>query len=939
MNTKSLYNQTPTISITDNRGLQIRTLEYNRNIDEESINEYITRNTYSLLGDLDSSMDPRLFSQYQNDNQILPNMKYSHSLKGDTLCTKSVDAGRKIGFFDIEGQPTWSIDANGTQTTIEYDLIGRPTAVFEKQKDKYTLQCRERYIYGENEINAKANNLYGQLVRHYDSAGQIQTESFSLLGKPLFQSRRLLKNMNQPSDWSVGDESTWDNLLAAEFYDTSWQYDAQGRMIAQTDAKGNLQKISYNVVGQQQDVSLILSGKKEQSVVNWVEYNAAGQVQRMETGNGILTEYTYEESTQRLMRKKDFRELSAGKKQVLLDYHYEYDPVGNILSISNKSDSIHFFRNQRVVPNRQYTYNALYQLVSSSGRESDSLRQYSSFPSLITPIPLDDSRYVNYFEKYKYDRSGNLIQISHKGACQYTTDIHIDNTSNRGVLKRKNEIPNITESFDSAGNPKELHSGISLEWDTHHQLSLVNMIVREGEDNDWEGYLYDSSGMRVVKRNFQKTKNSIQADTVIYLPSLELRTRQTGNCITESLQVITLDAGSVNIRVLHWEDDTQPDGIENDQYRYSINDHLQSSILELDGHGQVISKEEFYPYGGTALWVARTKIEADYKTIRYSGKERDATGLYYYGFRYYMTWLGRWLNPDPAGTVDGLNLYRMVRNNPINLIDPDGNAPQSPEDIVLNFKEGDLIYGLSQKRHPYRVSVLLSGHVSGEIATTIDEYNNVISKNIHLFGGNDRLEGHNTKRFAENVKVPGPKKLSKAISSSDEHVYPLWEDYFKAGKNNRKFHIPSIYKETAVNFGKDFYHNYSIDNKGEYGGHTPMLLWKRGSKLGLSIAASNQRTKIHFVLDGLNIEHVVNKTKRLTNERKGSPAGPGQSITASELRYIYRNYDKLKGRVTFYEGNEQLSQAPWEHNPKLWGNYKPTNRPIRKAGSKNCTIM
>ncbi|MFJ2714382.1 RHS repeat-associated core domain-containing protein, partial [Pseudomonas sp. NPDC087346] len=59
---------------------------------------------------------------------------------------------------------------------------------------------------------------------------------------------------------------------------------------------------------------------------------------------------------------------------------------------------------------------------------------------------------------------------------------------------------------------------------------------------------------------------------------------------------------------------------------------------------------------------------------RYSGKERDATGLYYYGFRYYAPWLGRWINPDPAGTIDGLNLYRMVRNNPIALFDTDGLA-------------------------------------------------------------------------------------------------------------------------------------------------------------------------------------------------------------------------------------------------------------------------
>ncbi|WP_255294532.1 hypothetical protein [Bacillus cereus] len=132
-------------------------------------------------------------------------------------------------------------------------------------------------------------------------------------------------------------------------------------------------------------------------------------MQRVEAGNGILTEYTYEESTQRLIRKKDSRELSSGNRDVLQDYYYEYDPVGNILSITNETDSIRFFRNQMIEPKRQYTYDALYQLVSSSGPEADSFRQQQSYPSLITPIPLDDSQYVNYFEKYSYDRGGNLI--------------------------------------------------------------------------------------------------------------------------------------------------------------------------------------------------------------------------------------------------------------------------------------------------------------------------------------------------------------------------------------------------------------------------------------------------------------------------------------------------------------------------------------------------
>lgn len=80
--------------------------------------------------------------------------------------------------------------------------------------------------------------------------------------------------------------------------------------------------------------------------------------------------------------------------------------------------------------------------------------------------------------------------------------------------------------------------------------------------------------------------------------------------------------------MLHWESRT-PEGISNDQLRYSYDNLTGSSGLELDGDGNVISLEEYYPYGGTAVWTARSAVEADYKTVRYSGRERDATGLYY----------------------------------------------------------------------------------------------------------------------------------------------------------------------------------------------------------------------------------------------------------------------------------------------------------------------
>jgi RHS repeat-associated protein len=54
-------------------------------------------------------------------------------------------------------------------------------------------------------------------------------------------------------------------------------------------------------------------------------------------------------------------------------------------------------------------------------------------------------------------------------------------------------------------------------------------------------------------------------------------------------------------------------------------------------------------------------------------KERSLSlGLDNHGFRYYDPALGRYLSRDPAGFVDGLNVYLYVRGNPINRIDPLG---------------------------------------------------------------------------------------------------------------------------------------------------------------------------------------------------------------------------------------------------------------------------
>jgi insecticidal toxin complex protein TccC len=61
----------------------------------------------------------------------------------------------------------------------------------------------------------------------------------------------------------------------------------------------------------------------------------------------------------------------------------------------------------------------------------------------------------------------------------------------------------------------------------------------------------------------------------------------------------------------------------------------------------------------------------------------DDSGLYYYGARYYAPWLQRWVSADPAGDVDGLNLYGFVGGNPMRYVDTNGEA--KADEVIYNY--------------------------------------------------------------------------------------------------------------------------------------------------------------------------------------------------------------------------------------------------------------
>ena len=73
-----------------------------------------------------------------------------------------------------------------------------------------------------------------------------------------------------------------------------------------------------------------------------------------------------------------------------------------------------------------------------------------------------------------------------------------------------------------------------------------------------------------------------------------------------------------------------------------------------------------YQYDAFGRTVDQAGERAEENEWRFSTKpQEEQTGWYYYGFRYYDPETGRWPSRDPIEENGGVNLYRVVGNNPI----------------------------------------------------------------------------------------------------------------------------------------------------------------------------------------------------------------------------------------------------------------------------------
>ncbi|MFC3550085.1 SpvB/TcaC N-terminal domain-containing protein [Lysobacter cavernae] len=425
----------------------------------------------------------------------------------------------------------------------------------------------------------------------------------------------------------------------------------------------------------------------------------------------------------------------ADKGCGLQNLHYTYDPAGNITHIRDDAQQSIYFRNQRVEPSNDYVYDALYRLIQADGREH--LGQATGgerlppttpdgFNAFHTRLdhPGDGNAMGTYTERYVYDAVGNFLQMQHRGSDLAhpgwtRTYIYVE-ASLTEPGKQSNRLTStqvgtgaaaVSETYlhDAHGNMLRMPhlggggAGPNMHWDYKDQLRQVD---KGGGGAAF--YVYDASGQR-VRKVWEKAPGLTEER--IYFDGFEIFRTHGGpigtNTATLERETLHLMDDKQRIALVETRtlDTARDDQAPRQMIRYQFGNHLGSASLELDEQAQIISYEEYAPYGSSTYQAVRSQTETA-KRYRYTGMERDEeSGLYGHGARYQAPWLGRWLSCDPAHLIglpkskesaaseeatdqkdqeseslsneERICLYRLNKCNPISFIDLDGEDPIS----------------------------------------------------------------------------------------------------------------------------------------------------------------------------------------------------------------------------------------------------------------------
>ena len=352
------------------------------------------------------------------------------------------------------------------------------------------------------------------------------------------------------------------------------------------------------------------------SIRNYYDELGRTSVQKIHTERNVLSkQITYKNNGSNTTTKVASEQLYNGEKLV-----YEYDAVGNVLSIQRKRSD------DTVLDSKEYVYDGLSRLKSSTINGT--------------------------VHSYTYDTNNNIIS---KDGITYTYDSVI-----KDRLIGRSDGTTITYEDRIIGNPTQIkkpNKTLNFTWHGRRLMAI----------NDTT-YSYNYNGLRLekqIKDGFNE-KYYINGDTIIALKRTQNQTTKFLSFVYDETQ--SLVGLSLNDKEYFYDRNTRGEiqriidknGTILVEYHYDDWGKPTWTVPNLSAEGQELAELNPFLYKGYFY-------------------DQD-TQLYYLKKRYYDPELGRFISADSEvgsiGDTMNMNLYAYCRCNPISYADENGDWPK-----------------------------------------------------------------------------------------------------------------------------------------------------------------------------------------------------------------------------------------------------------------------